>query len=36
MYPESNNTREYIKNLINNIDMVTEDERRWSQSAPEK
>lgn len=27
--PESNNLEEFWENLINGVDMVTEDDRRW-------
>lgn len=27
--PESNNLEEFWENLINGVDMVTEDNRRW-------
>lgn len=27
--PESNNLEEFWENLINSVDMVTEDDRRW-------
>ena len=28
-YPESNSTDEFAENLYNNVDMITEDSRRW-------
>lgn len=28
--PESNNLEEFWENLINGVDMVTEDDRRWT------
>lgn len=28
-FPESNNLEELWENLINGVDMVTEDDRRW-------
>lgn len=28
-YPESDNMDELAKNLLENVDMITEDERRW-------
>lgn len=28
-FPESDNMDEYAKNLFDNVDMVTEDDRRW-------
>lgn len=28
--PESNNLEEFWENLINGVDMVTEDNRRWT------
>ena len=32
--PESNNLEEFWDNLINGIDMVTEDDRRWQPGKP--
>ncbi len=28
-YPESDSTDEFAQNLYNNVDMITEDNRRW-------
>ncbi len=28
-FPESDNVSEFAENLMNGVDMVTEDERRW-------
>ena len=28
-YPESNTTDEFAQNLYNNVDMITDDSRRW-------
>ncbi len=28
-FPESDNVDEFAKNLYNNVDMITEDDRRW-------
>ena len=31
-FPESNSTDELANNLYNNVDMITEDDRRWPTS----
>ena len=28
-FPESDNIDEFAKNLLDNVDMITEDDRRW-------
>jgi fatty acid synthase len=28
-FPESDSVDEFAKNLYNNVDMITEDDRRW-------
>lgn len=32
--PESSNLEEFWENLINGVDMVTEDDRRWKPGKP--
>ncbi|KAJ8675796.1 hypothetical protein QAD02_011582 [Eretmocerus hayati] len=34
-YPESDNVNEFLDNLLNKVDMITEDDRRWNLEHPE-